>query len=309
MDRPGARIIALIRIPLLLLFSGLLVSATTGFAQEASQASISGESEQVLVRAFVYDRTLMALDNPVGSTSWNWDNAEMRDLRADKFHLFEDGKEQKIQSVTFREQLYCALSHDNVSEHDEYSDTPQGKWICPDLGAGWSLPPEVHFYVLGYVPPKSDEGSCHEIRVKVDRPNSVVYARDQYCNTKHTASDPLNGTRFGHQMQEFASSAEAGKIGLSLQTSFFYENRYARVDIALEFPWNSLKHEWRIENGQYSEHATIGVLGLVYKKDGILATRFSSFACCSSDYPEFCLGSYIWRSSRSPRSNEDSNLL
>jgi hypothetical protein len=84
-------------------------------------------------------------------------------------------------------------------------------------------------------------------------------------------------------METDLASPEPDKIGLSFQGGFFYTDPgRARVDIALAFPWNRLKHEWK----NATLRATIGVLGMVYKKDGTLAARFSDVACCPSERPD-----------------------
>ena len=40
------------------------------------------------------------------------------------------------------------------------------------------------YYVLTYVAPESKEGSCHTLRVKVDRKGTTVRARTSYCTEK-----------------------------------------------------------------------------------------------------------------------------
>jgi hypothetical protein len=119
----------------------------------------------------------------------------------------------------------------------------------------------------------------------VARKDAFVYARSQYCNILDAPDDPLNGTAFGKKVGSYATSEkEAAKIALSLQAGFLYSEANAgRAVLALEFPWDSLKREWSAGN----LNATIGVLGLVYRKDGTLATRFSDFGCCPSDEPNF----------------------
>jgi len=166
------------------------------------------------------------------------------------FHVFQDGKEQTIQKVTAQHTTICTWAQDSVGEHCEYSDTPTGKWRIPDEGTPGIPPPEMHFYVIAYAPAPSPDGSCHRIEIKVDRPNSRVYARSQDCNTKHSPSDPLNGTSFGKQLE------------------------------------TSLNRQWW--NGQ--PYATIGTLGTIYGKDGMLAARFSGLGCCSPDIPSFVWG-------------------
>ncbi len=264
-------------------------------AQTPDKLVFHAESDQVLVPTFVYDKTLITLlpqMRPRDTRNlWNWNHGEISDLSSKVFHLFEDGKEQKIQNVTARRWFAHMDVYDNVSNHVEYSDTPIGKWKGPDLGPNWGPVFEVHLYLIAYAPPPSAQGSCHLIEVKVDRPNSFVLARSQYCNTKHSPNDPLNGTKFGQQMEGDAASRRAGKINLSLQTGSFYTDTDAlRVNIALEFPWKTLKHEWRDVGTVHSAYATIGILGMVYRKDGTLAARFSGLGCCSPDLPLFLWG-------------------
>jgi hypothetical protein len=60
-----------------------------------------------------------------------------------------------------------------------------------------------------------------------------------------------------------------GNVDISVLTVAFYAERdTARVHIALDWPWRSLKDKSR----------TKGLLGLVFKKDGSLAMCFSDVA-------------------------------
>jgi hypothetical protein len=43
---------------------------------------------------------------------------------------------------------------------------------------------EDAYYVLSYVSPVSNDGSCHALRVKVDRGGTTVRARTSYCPSK-----------------------------------------------------------------------------------------------------------------------------
>lgn len=262
--------------------------------------SIRVESNQVLVPTFVFDKTRMArpgrpsacpaVDTEVPGKQSSVSKAPtncrydlVTDLAARDFHLFEDGKEQIIQSVRLQFMQYTDV-HDSTGHFVEESDTPTARWSTSALPRIFSPGDRMLFYLIAYSPPRSADGTCHQIKVKADRRNSNVWARTQYCNTQHSPSDPLLGTRFGQQLQGYVASAQADKIDLSLQAGVFYpESGIGRIDIALEFPWNSLKREW--SNG--SLHATIGVLGIVNGKDGNLAARFSDQGCCPSDRPEF----------------------
>jgi hypothetical protein len=204
-------------------------------------------------------------------------------LEARDFHVFVDGTEQRIQSVTLETQSVGI--RDNRGFHWEHSETPTGIWSLADQQLQYvddprELPGDLgnRLYVITFAPDKSAPAGCHKIRVKVDRPHSVVDARDEYC-TGQSPSDTLKGSKLGNRMEQEMASSEPGKIALFLQTGFFYTGTdTARVRISLEFPTDSLNRWWESD---WALHATIGALGIVYKQGGSLATRFSDFGCCS----------------------------
>lgn len=279
----------------------ILIAVQVASAQTEGLPSISVESNEVLVRVFVFDKKIMTSPLPSVKFLYAPVDDEIRDLTARDFHLLEDGKEQKIQSVMWSPDYYVVNVRDNMGYHDEISvDTPKGIWSTEPtptpsevLGhADFSVNPG-HFYLVAYVPSESPQGSCHAIEIKVDHPNSFVFARSEYCNVKHSSSDPLNGTAFGRQLEDYAASGKTGKIRLSFQTNVFYRDSKAGLaDIAIEFPTDSLSREWTDKRlpGLANLTATIGILGMVRsKKDGTLAARFSSIACCS-DEPIFGRG-------------------
>jgi hypothetical protein len=143
------------------------------------------------------------------------------------------------------------------------------------------------FYLVAYVPSNPNEGKCNQIKVEVDRPNAAVFARDEYCYTANSQSDLLTGTNLGKKLESDLSATEAGKLDLSLQAAWFYTAEGStRVEIALEFPWRNLKHEW----AGSSLRAAVGVLGAIYRNDGTLAAHFSDLACCTREHPNFVLG-------------------
>ncbi len=289
------------------LFVAVLFGATLCMPNRAAFAqdvySIRVESHQVLVPTTVFDkdRTTAILTqtesdcvikNAEALNRLRPDDAyipidchelgEIGDLTAKDFRIFEDGIEQKIQNVT-RERSHDIIVRDNVARHDEYSNTARGKWSYPDPPSQVGFIPGAasYFYRIAYAPPHSEEGKCHRIKVKVHRRNLSVSYRNRYCYIEHSSFDPLNGTPFGGQMEANATSGQAGGIDLFLQSSFFYVHADAvRVDLTLEFPWNSLKREW-IDGNLYR---TIGILGMVSQKEGGFVSRFSDLECCSSDF-------------------------
>jgi hypothetical protein len=243
-----------------------------------AQGPIRVETDQVVVPTVVFDKKLYAhqrdLQAQIEKDPHFWDTIAIRDLVASDFHLSEDGQEQTIVSVKL-EAPTSVVVEDNRGRHTEKVGTGGGRWVDPDILWGMSI--GFPHYVIGYLPPDSPPGSCHQVRVSVGRPNLVVWSRSEYCNTKHPPSDPLNGTEFGLRMErEFAQPTE-GKIDLTLQAFAFHGAAGAsRANISLEFSPNALKHEFK--DGRL--YATIGVFGMIYSQDGALVARFSDFACC-----------------------------
>jgi hypothetical protein len=212
-------------------------------------------------------------------------------LSASDFHLLENGKEQEIKKVSL-ERNYFTDFRDNLGIQHGLAFTPHGKWMrWSDSFFGTWLP--GYYYVLAYVPPSSPEGSCHQIRVKVaprdasgnrltmaewgglngqkvnvDRRNLLIDSRSQYCNTPHPASDPLYGTKLSKRMERVAVTDKAREGGLLLRAIDLYgESGSARVRVALDFP--SIRNQTGIPS------FVIALLGTIYRRDGVLAARFS----------------------------------
>jgi hypothetical protein len=199
-------------------------------------------------------------------------------LGAKDFHVLEDGVEQKIDSVRYEhESLFSA--RDNLGSHGEWSQTPRAKWSTIDLGSEWQPIPLLYFYRAGYVPSRPERGKCRKVKVTVNHPHAAVYANERYCYLSNAATDPLHGTKLGLQMERDLQSRKRAWIPLAVQVGVFYTNsQTARVDIALGFPWDKLKHGFFRGDLQ----ASIGVLGVAYNKNQTVAARFSDFACCAS---------------------------
>ena len=126
------------------------------------------------------------------------------------------------------------------------------------------------FYVLGYVPAASQEGSCHSLRVKVNKGGTEVRSRSGYCNAR--AADPLEGKPLEKQMEAQAAGGQAGTIHGAMQAPYFYTGpNVARVNLVMEVPGESLV--FNKDKGKY--HANVNVLGIAYKPDGSVGARFS----------------------------------
>jgi VWFA-related protein len=126
------------------------------------------------------------------------------------------------------------------------------------------------YYVLGYTPPDSEEGSCHALRVKVDRGGTEVRARTGYCNSK--PQDLLAGNSTEKDLETRAAAAVKGNVAASMQLPYFYTApNIARVNVAMEIATADIKFEK--QKGKY--HAAVNVLGLAYLPDGSVGARFS----------------------------------
>lgn len=126
------------------------------------------------------------------------------------------------------------------------------------------------YYLLGYAPSDDLDGSCHTLRVKLDRHGMSVRSRTGYCNAK--AKDFLKGKPIAKTLEADATSAAASPAGGSLEAPFIYTSpNQARVDVAMEIPSSAIT--FSKEKGKY--HAVIDVLGIASRPDGSVGARFS----------------------------------
>ncbi len=248
-----------------------------------AQDSIRVETSQVLVPVMVLDKERYRL-------LWNAPNLRqavkegnikleeeivesvvIHDLSAIDFQVFDDGKQQALQSVIYERSLYV-LFQGNGGYHSELLGEGGGKWTSAEWPQWGIAVPGFGNYVVAYALPESPEGSCHQVKIKVNRRDAFVSARNQYCNTKHSSSDPLNGTMLGKQMEGELASSKDGRVDVRLTAvAFRTEAEADRVHIALDWPSKSLNRD----------STTNAILGMVFKKDGTPVTRFSDLA----EYP------------------------
>jgi len=129
---------------------------------------------------------------------------------------------------------------------------------------------QTQYYSLGYTPPSSEEGSCHTLKVKVERGGTTARWRTGYCNVK--PADVLAGKPEEKQLEDRLAGSQPGTIQASMLAPFFYTSaNTARVNLALEITPNTIK----FEKQKGKQHATVNVFGVAYKLDGTVAARFS----------------------------------
>jgi hypothetical protein len=255
----------------------LLIWAPVSFSQEP----IRVQSNEVLVPVFVVDkgrvRSLISAPENLFHAILAGDaqlvdkiveGPVIRDLTAADFQVFDDGKERAIRSVAYEQSLYWDV-RDNAGHHTEYIGPGGGKWSTIEWPPNFVGHTDFPHYLIAFALPESPEGSCHQIKINVNRPNAFVAARSEYCNTNHSPLDPLNGTKLGEQLESVLAAQKDNTIDISVLAIPLYSNGdAARVHISLDWPWASLKGMTR----------TKGVLRMVFRKDGSLVTRFSDLA-------------------------------
>lgn len=130
---------------------------------------------------------------------------------------------------------------------------------------------QAEYYLLGYRPPDSPEGSCHTLKVKVvDRGGTEVRFRSGYC--KVAPQDLLAGSTTEKDLETRASGEMQGNVTASIRAPYFYTApNVARVDLVMEVPSQSL----HFEKVKGKQHAEVNILGIAYRTDGGVAARFS----------------------------------
>jgi hypothetical protein len=125
------------------------------------------------------------------------------------------------------------------------------------------------YYLIGYTPPDSAEGTCHTLKVKVEHSYSVR-ARTGYRNVKQT--DVLSGKPQERDLETKAAANVQGDIRASMETPFFYtSSNTARMNVAMDIPTASLQ----VDKVKGKLRLEISVLGLAYGSSGAIAARFS----------------------------------
>jgi len=251
-----------------------------------AQDPIRVETKEVLVPVFVIDngRYQDSRSDPANFfkaiSAGNMRLAEsimetivIRGLIASDFRLFEDGQLQAVDNVSYQRTRTRDI-RDSQGFHSEYIGPGGGKWSSREWPEDMVADVPPPHYLIAYTPPESPEGSCHKIKIEVNRRNALVVARGEYCNSKHLAADPLNGTPFGKQLENDLDSPTNSNVRITLKAVPLYnDGNTSRVHVALDWPWNSLKSDSRM----------LGVMGMVFTNDGALNQRFSDIADIDSE--------------------------
>jgi hypothetical protein len=249
-------------------------------AQTDTSPVIKVESNEVVLPIMVVEQKqstgVVPGSNGEAQLSGWFHTKEVTGLSAKSVHIFDDGVEVKIQHFSVEKGMGWEV-RDNIGDHQDYSGTPRGIWVGPDVTnkiltlQDWVL----HTYLVTYVPRPSPAGSCHRISIKVDHKHSTVFAPLQYCNTNDPLSDPLLQTDLGNKLAAYADSKGSGDLPLALEVvPFLGPSNTSRINLSADLPANQLRRHW---DGIHLI-TSIAVLGLVFDRNGALVTRFSDTA-------------------------------
>ena len=126
------------------------------------------------------------------------------------------------------------------------------------------------YYLLGYKPPESPDGSCHTLKVKVNRGGTRVRSRSGYCKVRPL--DLLAGSATEKDLEARGAGEMPSNVTASMRAPYFYSAPgVARVHLVMDIPPSSLQFE-KVKGKQ---HAEMNVLGLAYMPNASVAARFS----------------------------------
>src|SRR5208282_3988573 len=244
-------------------------------AQTGGAGPIRVQSNEVLVPVLVLDKKrldqihqmdpISFVTEAIAGNSRLLEDLAVRGLSADDFQVFEDGRKQFIERVTF--ESIGALSGKEMAGEEGRIHEDLLLRTMPRTVVNLPVWPG---YLVAYARPPSPDGSCHQVAVKVSRPDSLVYVRPEYCNTSRAANDSLRGTRLGSQMEADLGSSKDGQLSLSVVAFPSLRGAAARyTDIFLTSPTKPRLLD------DCTKFPKIGVLGIAYESSGAVAARFS----------------------------------
>ena len=106
--------------------------------------------------------------------------------------------------------------------------------------------------------------------MKVDRSDSLIYSRSEYCNVSDSAADALAGTKLGDRLKTDLLSEKKSAIPLRITAiPVFTTGGASLTRLFVDAELDAVS----IDCNSYMDGS--GIVGLIYSKDGTLAQRFS----------------------------------
>ena len=250
--------------------------------------TIRVETQEVLIPT---DATVYVVDQDSAIHSRGyWD---VQHLGVSDFRLFEDGKEQTINSVVLARPYSTGLHRDNLGYQFGGALSPRGEW--KNLRASpINLSLSGGLYMIGYKPALSPDESCHTIRISVadkdafghrttraeshglfgsatrmvKRSQLILRYRNQFCNVAHPSYDPLFGTPASKELENLVAEDEAEQDGFYLSAfDLFDESGRPRIHVALDFS--------DLVDKPAAAPFQVALIGMFNQTKGASAVRFS----------------------------------
>lgn len=260
--------------------SGALISALCARtrAQDVNSAPIRVESNEVFIPVLVIDKERVAeFQHMHRAAYWkqvvadDWHSVErlaVSGLSANDFRLWEDGQPEMIDSVSAQGQSDSPMVFDNVGDgYRELVGPGGGTWAIPLLNQDED--PKLAGYDIAFTPAPSPDGSCHALQIAVDRPDTLVFARTEYCNARRSGADPLKGTKLGAQLQTDIQTNRPSKISIAAAAIPLFTTEDTTVRIVIDYASEPEFESCRVEPD------TIGILGVASSDSGTRALRFT----------------------------------
>jgi hypothetical protein len=256
-------------------FFAACATVSSAAAQDnGSLPAIHVEAGQVLIPTAVLAKITISEFSYISNFAVFWDEyRNVSHLTARDFHLFVDGKEQKIDSANLAS-VPRRLYRDNSGIENKATHRPNGTWTNldnldhrivnpPDYSGPVSESQSTPFYRIAYRPSSFLNGSCHNIRIAigpqndsrskripvaideyqrtymkvVPRKNLVLRFPAQYCNMEDAATDPLYKTPPSEKLEGVAAEGSAKEAGFFLSAfERLDESQQSRIHVALDFP-------------------------------------------------------------------------
>ncbi|MGA9882734.1 MAG: hypothetical protein WBQ34_03340 [Candidatus Acidiferrales bacterium] len=280
----------------LLLASVLLCSPAPAVAQTNTAGTIRVESNEVFVPVLVVDsQRLQKLEHMNYLVfQHDLDDGDFQSLESlavpglllKDFTVLQDGEPQRMVSVIPEGQRQEPIIADNLGKYREYVGVGGGAWTVPlweSYGSPWTPvaeSPSFSGYAIGFMPPPSSDGSCHKLQVLVDRPNSLVFSRNEYCQPSSQAADPLRGTPLGERIESDLGKDMRNQLTLKLAaTPLFADNSSVPARVVLDYAPTSNP---LMADCNYKPEP-IGIIGTLLDRSGQEILRFSDEAVREDD--------------------------
>lgn len=274
----------------------LLRSTAPAVAQMDTAGTIRVESKEVFVPVLVVDsQRLEKLERMNRSVYWHHlDDGDLQflerlavpGLSLKDFTVLQDGEQQRIVSVAPEPQRQDPIVTDNLGKYREYVGVGGGSWAVPLWELSYSqgrLVDETRSfsgYAIGFMPPPSPDGSCHKIQILVDRPNSRVFSRNEYCQSSRQGADPLRGTGLGQRIESDLQKDMRNQLSLKLAaTPLFANNGSVPVHVVLDYAPDSNPLIVSCDH----KPEPIGIIGTLWSESRKEVFRFSDEAMRRGD--------------------------